>query len=143
MAGPATTHTKEKETMSEPSYPLCITETCGRPMRPRGYTAEMAPGTVAMGHGGCCKSCVQPKPRRKSSTPPIKLRKPPGTIDARTAHTISGLQSFYAMRYARGVKPEGLATIKEIAGLPVSPAQITGPAIIHIPAPKTKGKTKP
>ncbi|MCC3299770.1 hypothetical protein [Arthrobacter caoxuetaonis] len=33
---------------------------CSRPMRPRGVLKKEAPGTVAWGHSGQCKSCIQP-----------------------------------------------------------------------------------
>lgn len=123
--------------MSETNYPLCANEKCARPMRPRGYTAEMAPGTVAMGHRGECKTCVQPKPRRKSATPPIARRKKLDGADVRAADTLSGLEAFYGMRYARGVKPEGvkLSSIQGKVDGSLLPARVTGPAIIYVPAP--------
>lgn len=123
--------------MSETNYPLCANENCGRSMRPRGYTAEMAPGTVAMGHRGECKTCVQPKPRRKSATPRIARRKPLSGADMRAADTLSGLEAFYSMRYARGVLPEGAAmsSIQGSLDRSLLPPRITGPAIIYLPAP--------
>lgn len=33
---------------------------CSRPMRARGVLKKEAPGTVAWGHSGQCKSCIQP-----------------------------------------------------------------------------------
>lgn len=124
--------------MTETNYPRCANEQCARPMRPRGYTAEMAPGTVAMGHRGECKTCVQPKPRRKSSTPPIARRKVLSGAEMRSADTLSGLEAFYQMRYARGVAPEGvsMSSIQGKVDRSLLPPRITGPAIIHIPAPK-------
>ena len=95
--------------MPEPTYIRCVNPTCAKPMRPRGYTAEMAPGTVAMGHKGMCKTCVQPRREPK----PRVARRPPAraTEGARVAHTVKGLEAFYARRYARGVPPEAAASI--------------------------------
>lgn len=128
--------------MSTPNYPLCNEEACGRPMRPRGYTVEMAPGTVAMGHGGACKSCVQPKPRRKSSTPPIARRKPASGADLRAADTVAGLQAFYARRYARGVRQEKRSAYPADFDRTSLPPVVSGPAIIHVPAPKPERATR-
>lgn len=105
--------------MTERTYPKCVSEICAQPMRPRGTTAESAPGTVAMGHKGLCKSCVQPrvKPRRARRQRPSE--------DARVAYAASGLQSFMARRYARGVPPEtnpsfpSRTVLAEVIALPV------------------------
>ncbi|HEX9225759.1 MAG TPA: hypothetical protein VF885_03750 [Arthrobacter sp.] len=95
--------------MPESTYNRCVNPTCDRPMRPRGYTVEMAPGTVAMGHKGMCKSCVQP---RRESKPRAARRQPVRPeAGARTAHIVKGLEAFYARRYARGVAPEATASI--------------------------------
>ena len=127
--------------MSETNFPLCANAQCARPMRPRGYTAEMVPGTVAMGHRGECKACVQPKPRRKPATPPIPRRKALSGAEMRAADTLSGLEAFYQMRYDRGVKPEGasLSTIKGKVDRSLLPPRVAGPAIMYVPAPGKPG----
>lgn len=86
-------------------------EGCGQPMRPRGYTRDMAPGTVATGHNGMCKSCVKPEgdesvPRTVRSV----SRKP--ELEVRVEHAVKGLEAYYARRYARGVAPEAAPAIK-------------------------------
>lgn len=107
--------------MTERNYPKCVNDVCARPMRPRGATAESAPGTVAMGHKGQCKTCVQPR---------VKARRPrqarqPHTGDIRAAYTLRGLESYLAGRYARGVPPEGnvsvptRAVMADVIDLPV------------------------
>lgn len=90
--------------MPEPTYNRCVNESCARPMRPRGYTVEMAPGTVAMGHKGMCKSCVQP--RREPKVRTARRRPVREEESVRISHLVKGLESFYARRYARGVAPE-------------------------------------
>lgn len=95
--------------MSESTYNRCVNPTCARRMRPRGYTVEMAPGTVAMGHKGMCKSCVQPRREPK----PRVARRPAVRPEegARLDHMVRGLEAFYARRYARGVAPEASPSI--------------------------------
>lgn len=84
---------------------------CGQPMRPRGYTRDMAPGTVATGHNRMCKSCVKPDedeavPRTVRSV----SRKP--ELEVRVEHAVKGLEAYYARRYARGVAPEAAPVIR-------------------------------
>jgi hypothetical protein len=95
--------------VTEPTYQRCKKDTCGRPMRPRGYTVQMAPGTVAMGHKGMCKSCVQPPREAKARTGRRPAVRPEES--ARIAHMVKGLEAFYARRYARGVPPEPVPSI--------------------------------
>lgn len=88
--------------MAERNFPKCVNDECGRPMRPRGASAEAVPGTVAMGHKGQCKTCVQPATRARRPRQ-ARLR---SSEDVRIAYAVSGLESFLARRYARGVLPE-------------------------------------
>lgn len=94
---------------TETKYPLCAKPTCAKPMRPRGYTIEMAPGTVATGHKGQCKSCVQPRREPKPRTVRRPSVRPEESV--RVAHVVRGLEAFYARRYARGVSPEAMPSI--------------------------------
>lgn len=95
--------------MTQPTYQRCKKETCRRPMRPRGYTVAMAPDTVAMGHKGMCKSCVQPRREPKERTGRRPVARPEESV--RIAHMVRGLEAFYARRYARGVPPEAMPAI--------------------------------
>lgn len=79
-------------------------------MRPRGVLLREMPGTMAWGHSGKCKSCVQPfvpdpsKPARPVK--PVHVSKPvpllpDGSRDVRTESTVSGLNSWMAGREHR------------------------------------------
>jgi hypothetical protein len=80
-------------------------------MRPRGVLLKEMPGTMAWGHSGKCKSCVQPNgPGDRNKTPhPVKPTitaetAPPlsdGRKDVHLQHTIAGLNSFLADRERR------------------------------------------
>jgi hypothetical protein len=109
--------------MAERNFPKCVNDDCGRPMRPRGASAEAVPGTVAMGHKGQCKTCVQPATRARR---PRQARQR-HSEDVRVAYTVSGLESFLARRYARGVLPEATLSIA------YRPAPLAD--IIALPAP--------
>ena len=93
--------------MTELVYPKCANDICARPMRPRGTSAESAPGTVAMGHKGQCKSCGQPRVKARRARQPLQHT----PQDPRVAYTASGLNSYLARRYARGVPPEAAPSI--------------------------------
>lgn len=112
--------------MPELTYNCCINPSCARPMRPRGYTVEMAPNTVAMGHKGKCKSCVQPRREPKPRTERRQPVRPDESV--RLAHTVKALESFYARRYARGVAPEATASIVYTPAAPEHHLQLV-PAI--------------
>lgn len=98
-------------------------------MRPRGYTAEMAPGTVATSHNGQCKSCVLPAREPKLRTArrvPVRQEE-----SLRIAHMVRGLEAFYARRYARGVQPEPTPSIVyagTAAPVPARHLQLVTPA---------------
>lgn len=81
-------------------------------MRPRGVLRKEMPGTMAWGHSGKCKSCVQPNgpaDRNKTPRPAIKPvatpetapKLPDGSKDLHLEHTIAGLNSFLAGRERR------------------------------------------
>jgi hypothetical protein len=78
-----------------------------------------------MGHKGLCKTCVQPRVRARRPHPP----RPRGSEDVRVAYAASGLESFLARRYARGVPPEPTPSIPrrtvlaEVTALPVAPVR--------------------
>lgn len=68
------------------------------------------PDTMAWGHSGKCKSCVQPNgpaDRNKTPQPPkpaavvLAPVREDGSKDPKLAHTISGLNSFMAARDQR------------------------------------------
>jgi hypothetical protein len=107
---------------TETKYQLCKKPTCAKPMRPRGYTVEMAPGTVATGHNGQCKSCVQPKREPKPKTVRRQPVRPEESV--RIAHMVKGLEAFYARRYARGVLPEAMPSIQYTPPEPVRHLQL-------------------
>lgn len=102
------------------NYPLCVNDVCARPMRPRGVAAEAAPGTVAMGHKGQCKTCVQPRVRARR---PRQSRQRSSEAE-RVAYAASGLASFLSRRYARGVPPEGI---------PLAPSRVVLAEVIALP----------
>jgi hypothetical protein len=81
-------------------------------MRPRGVLLKEMPGTMAWGHSGKCKSCVQPNgPADRNKTPrqpakPVVTAEtapplPDGRKDVHLEHTIAGLNSFLAGRERR------------------------------------------
>jgi hypothetical protein len=81
-------------------------------MRPRGVLLKEMPGTMAWGHSGKCKSCVQPngpedrnKTPRRPATPVVTAETAPplpdGRKDVHLENTISGLNSFIAARERR------------------------------------------
>ena len=86
-------------------------------MRPRGVTAKEMPGTMAWGHSGKCKSCVQPngpgdRPKTRTKTVVVKATlkdetetaADPATQAMKEIHlsnTVSGLNSFMDRRNAR------------------------------------------
>lgn len=101
---------------------------CDRPMRPRGVLKKEAPDTVAWGHSGQCKSCVQPNTtaaRRPhllvketpmygddeygidgedltsfhEEDPEVRRRRVPEAV--RLQNTVSGLEAFMARRHKR------------------------------------------
>jgi hypothetical protein len=99
-------------TIPETTKPLCLCGDCKRPMRPRGVLLKEMPGTMAWGHSGKCKSCVQPNgpadrnktPRRPPKpviTPEAAPPLPGGRKDVHLEHTIAGLNSFLANRERR------------------------------------------
>jgi hypothetical protein len=108
--------------MAERTYPICANEVCARPMRPRGAAAEAFPGTVAMGHKGQCKTCVQPRVRARRERP-VQRR---NSAEERVTYAASGLQSFLARRYARGIPPEAT---------PSFPSRTVLADVIVMPAP--------
>lgn len=81
-------------------------------MRPRGVLLKEMPGTMAWGHSGKCKSCVQPngpadrnKTPRRPAKPVVTAETAPtlsdGRRDVHLEHTIAGLNSFLADRERR------------------------------------------
>ena len=80
-------------------------------MRPRGVLLKEMPGTMAWGHSGKCKSCVQPNgPTDRNKTPKAPAKAPAdgtapkladGSKDLHLEHTIAGLNSFMADRARR------------------------------------------
>lgn len=79
-------------------------------MRPRGVLLREMPDTMAWGHSGKCKSCVQPfvpdpsKPARPVK--PVHVSKPvpllpDGSRDVRLESTVFGLNSWMAAREDR------------------------------------------
>ncbi|GAA4034638.1 hypothetical protein GCM10023063_18480 [Arthrobacter methylotrophus] len=99
-------------TIPETPKPLCLCIDCNRPMRPRGVLLKEMPGTMAWGHSGKCKSCVQPNgPTDRNKTPrqpakPVVTAEtapplPNGRKDVHLEHTIAGLNSFMAARERR------------------------------------------
>lgn len=91
-------------------------------MRPRGVTRAEMPGTMAWGHSGKCKSCVQPHAGRTTKPAVTAETAPPEAVDckevhredttsaleafmdgrdAHLEHTIAGLNSFLARRERR------------------------------------------
>lgn len=102
-------------TATETPKAQCLCDDCHRPMRPRGVLLKEMPGTMAWGHSGKCKSCVQPNgptDRNKAvpaaepvavveATPVEVPIVPEGRKDLHLEHTISGLNSFLAARERR------------------------------------------
>lgn len=81
-------------------------------MRPRGVLLKEMPGTMAWGHSGKCKSCVQPNgpgdrnnQNRRQPKPVVTAETAPplpnGRKDVHLQHTIAGLNSFLAGRERR------------------------------------------
>lgn len=68
-------------------------------MRRRGVSKKLAPYTMAYGHSGKCKSCVQPNTLRSIIATDMKS-------DSGVEQTISGLQRYLAGRSERGIQPE-------------------------------------
>lgn len=78
-------------------------------MRGRGVTREEAPGTVATGHSGMCKSDAQPntaerrnRQRKRPSVRPVT----PVPVEEQLDHAVAALQGWIARRHERGVPPE-------------------------------------
>lgn len=78
---------------------ICKNDECGRHMRKRGVTKKEAPHTLAYGHSGKCKSCVQPNTLRSIIATDMKS-------DSGVEQTISGLQRYLDARSERGIQPE-------------------------------------
>lgn len=73
---------------------------CCRPMRKRGVPLEQAPGTMAYGQRGLCKSCAQPNNLNH-------VRKSAAAGDERIDSAVHGLNRYFTRgRYARGIPPE-------------------------------------
>jgi hypothetical protein len=81
-------------------------------MRPRGVTRAEMPDTMAWGHSGQCKSCVQPngptdrgRKTERPTKPAVTAESTPpradGSKDVHLEHTIAGLSSFMAERERR------------------------------------------
>jgi hypothetical protein len=106
----AGTHTKAlvEEARTSGKYPICVTETCRKAMRPAKSYAWMHPGAVRIGRNGKCERCTYPK---KVSTKP-KMASPtspyvPLTDAERTAHNRMNLVTYMASRgRGAGLKPE-------------------------------------
>lgn len=93
--------------MSTTSYPLCIK--CGRPMRGRGVTRDQAPGTVASGYSGMCKSDAQPNTAERRNRGRKRLSVRPATTvpaEEQLDRAVAALQGWIARRHGRGVPPE-------------------------------------
>lgn len=102
-------------TIPETPKAECLCAECNRPMRPRGVLLKEMPGTMAWGHSGKCKSCVQPNKatdRKRTPKPPAEQVEAPTTAaqegeeeeprpDFHLALAISGLDSFLAARRRR------------------------------------------
>jgi hypothetical protein len=78
---------------------ICQNPDCGRHMRKLGVSKKLAPHTLAYGHSGKCKSCVQPNTLRSIIATDMKS-------DSGVEQTISGLQRYLAARSERGIQPE-------------------------------------
>lgn len=73
---------------------------CNRPMRKRGVPLSDAPGTMAYGQRGLCKSCAQPSNL-------LYVRKSAEEGDERIDKVVHGLNNYFARgRYKRGIPPE-------------------------------------
>jgi hypothetical protein len=100
-------------------------------MRPRGVTLKEMPDTMAWGHSGQCKSCVQPngpgdrpKPATKTvitkavtaeaDVEPASASEEPATgKDLHLANTVAGLNSFLAARQRRLRVPASRAAAQQ------------------------------
>jgi hypothetical protein len=104
-------------------------------MRPRGVLLKEMPGTMAWGHSGKCKSCVQPngpedrkKTTRRPTKPVVTVETAPplpgGRKDVHLEHTIAGLNSFLAGRERRMRIQAARSTVTDSRGnrLPVQAA---------------------
>lgn len=92
-------------------------------MRPRGVLLKEMPGTMAWGHSGECKSCIQPassrEPKKTEPKPVTVVQAAPRpvaavvtTTDAKLAHNVTGLNSFLARRNKRLAGQATLAALR-------------------------------
>lgn len=94
-------------------------------MRPRGVLLKDMPGTMAWGHSGKCKSCIQP---HQTIARPVKIIEEPvledGSPDFHLADAISALNSFMTARRRR----LGTQASKPISSLAVVGQRLPAPA---------------
>lgn len=108
----------------------CLCADCRRPMRPRGVLLKQMPGTMAWGHSGKCKSCVQPfvlKDQDKRIKDPKSVpRRDDGSRDLHLEETVIGLNAFVAAREQR----------RRVQASKLNAFKVTGGHRLPAPAPK-------
>ncbi|MET4144194.1 hypothetical protein [Arthrobacter sp. UYCo732] len=116
----------------------CLCEECERPMRPRGVLLKEMPGTLAWGHSGKCKSCVQPHKTVERPAKPVFVIEDPvredGSPDFHLALAVSSLNSFIAARRRR----LGTLASKPVTSLEAADQRRTAAAVRTTAQPRRK-----